>query len=79
MSPSLRPTPGTRWRITITEITPDGDEDEFLEFTGDAYVVATATVSGTRITSDVDHNGDLPLRERLVAYLATSVYDAGTR
>lgn len=84
MSPSVQPPPaGTRWRITITQIGPDGEEDPFVEFEGQAYIVATATVSANRITTDVDHDGvndnDFALRQRIVARIAETIYDASTR
>lgn len=84
MSPKVTPpAPGTRWRITITRITPDGEEDTFHELQGQAYIVAAATISANRITTDIDHDGaaddDLALRQRIVARIADTIYDASTR
>lgn len=84
MSPSVvPPAPGTRWRITLTEITPDGEEDAFLELEGEAYIVAVATIQGTRITTDVDHDDandhDLDLRQRILARIVDTIDDASAR
>lgn len=80
MSPSVKaPEPGTRWRITITQITPDGDEDAFIDFEGDAYVVAVGNQTATRITTDMDHDGDIALRQRLIAHLAMDIDDTTRR
>lgn len=84
MSPSLTPPPrGTRWRITITTISPDGEQDPFLELEGQAYIVAAATITGNRLITDVDHDGvndqDLALRQRILARITDTIDDASTR
>lgn len=79
MSPAVNPTPGARYRISITEISPDGHEADPLDFTGQAYIVAVANLNATRITADLDHDGDLFLRQRLAAYIATAISKASPR
>jgi len=79
VSPAVNPTPGARYRISITQISPDGHETEALDFTGEAYIVAVANLNHTRITADLDHDGDLFLRQRLAAYIATAISRASTR
>jgi hypothetical protein len=79
VSPAINPAPGMRYRIVITEITPDGHEEETLDFTGEAYIVAVANLNATRITADLDHDGDLFLRQRLAAYIATAISRASAR
>lgn len=79
MSPAVNPTPGARYRIVITEITADGHEEETLDFTGEAYIVAVANLNATRITADLDHDGDLFLRQRLAAYITTGISRASAR
>lgn len=80
MSPSIRPpAPGTRWRVTIAKIDPDGTTvDDWVDFEGDAYVVAVANRTATRLTTDMDHDGDIALRQRLIAHLAIHI-DASQR
>jgi hypothetical protein len=64
MNPAVNPAPGTRYRIVITQITPDRHEEETLDFTGQAYIVAVANLNATRITADLDHDGDLLVGRR---------------
>ena len=81
MTPRIRPRPGVRSRVVVTEIT-DGDagDDDYIDdvvcdHTGDAFVVGVATVSGTRITAEVNHDGDPFLRERLTVYITNAVLE----
>jgi ribosomal protein L21 len=74
-------TPGVRYRVVVTE-TIDGDvgdddyiDDVVFDHTGDAFVVGVATVSGNRITAEVNHDGDQFLRERLSVYITTAVLE----
>lgn len=74
MSPKLHRPAGARYQVVVTEISDHGGQVTY-EHTGDAYVAAVATLTGTRITiADVDHDGDPLLRERLVAHNTTSVH-----
>jgi ribosomal protein L21 len=62
----------------VTEHTDADDADnEFddvvFDHTGEAFVVGVATVSGTRITAEVNHDGDQFLRERLTVYITNAV------
>lgn len=42
---------------------------------GSAYIAAVATLTGTRITADVNHDGDPALRQRLAAYITQAVHN----
>lgn len=83
MTPRIRPRPGVRYHVVVTEIPADDEvdgDDEYLDdvvfdHTGDAFVVGVATVSGTRITAEVNHDGDQFLRERLTAYITNAVLE----
>ena len=87
MTPRIRPRPGVRYRVVVTEITDDPDhlddrddyvddvDDVVFDHTGDAFVVGVATVSGTRITAEVNHDGDQFLRERLTVYITNAVLE----
>lgn len=75
MSPRLVRRPGTRYRVVVTEITPDGDHDIAYNHTGDAYIAGVATLRGTRITADTDHDGDPHLQRRLAAYITDAVHN----
>jgi hypothetical protein len=56
-----------------TEISEHGTRVAFDE-TGQAYIAGVATLTGNLIDAPVDHDGQQALRERLVAYIAASVY-----
>ncbi len=73
MSPKLHRPAGARYQVVVTEISDHGGQVT-CEHTGDAYVAAVATLTGTRITADVAHDGDPLLRVRLVAYITPSVH-----
>ena len=82
MTPRIRPRPGVRYHVVVTEITDDADNgrDDYIDavvfdHTGDAFVVGVATVSGTRITAEVNHDGDRFLRERLTVYITNAVLE----
>ncbi|MEX2620832.1 MAG: hypothetical protein WD250_11510 [Egibacteraceae bacterium] len=49
-------------------VTEESDQGSDIAFdrTGDAFVVGTAELSGTRITAEVKHDDDPFMRERLV-------------
>jgi hypothetical protein len=74
----LNPPAGARWRVVVSMVTDDGGEEVSYDRTGVAYTVAVATIQGTRIIGDVDHEGDPHLRHRLAAYIHTSVNDPPT-
>lgn len=46
-----------------------------FDHTGDAFVVGVATVSGNRITAEVNHDRDQFLRERLTAHITNAVLE----
>ena len=50
-------------------------DDVVFDHIGDAFVVGVATVSGNRITAEVNHDGDPFLRERLTAYITNAVLE----
>jgi len=81
VTPRIRPRPGVRYRVVVTETIDDVDDtdDEFddvvFDHTGDAFVVGVANLSGTRITAEVNHDGDQFLRERLTVYITNTVLD----
>ena len=80
MTPRIRPRPGVRYRVVVTEHTDaDNTDDEFddvvFDHTGDAFVVGVANLSGTRITAEVNHDGDQFLRERLTVYITNAVLE----
>ena len=83
MTPRVRPRPGVRYRVVVTEITAeddvnDGDDyidDVVFDHTGDAFVVGVASMSGTRIDASVDHDGNEFLRERLTVYITNAVLE----
>lgn len=84
MTPRIRPRPGVRYRVVVTETTTDEDVDDtdddlfddvMFDHTGDAFVVGVATLSGTRITAEVNHDGDQFLRERLTVYITNAVLE----
>ena len=72
MSPRIRPRPGARYRVRITEIA-DGDQLDIYDEEGDAYIAGVATLEGTRINALVDHNGPDLLRSQLLDYITESV------
>ena len=81
MTPRIRPRPGVRYRVVVTETIDDVDDtdddldDVVFDHTGDAFVVGVATMSGTRITAEVNHDGDQFLRERLTVYITNAVLE----
>ena len=83
MTPRIRPRPGVRYHVVVTEIPTDdevndsGDyiDDVVFDHTGDAFVVGVAAMSDTRITAEVNHDGDQFLRERLTAYITNAVLE----
>ena len=76
MTPRIRPRPGVRYRVIVTEtIDADDDAEVVFDHTGDAYVVGVATMTGTRIDAPVDHDGDQFLRERLTIYITNAVLE----
>lgn len=84
MTPRIRPRPGVRYHVVVTEVPTDDEandgDDEYLDdvvfdHTGDAFVVGVATVSDNRITAEVNHDGDHFLRERLTAYITNAVLE----
>lgn len=81
MSPSLTPRqPGTRWRIIIAKLNPDGTTiDDWVDFEGDAYVVAVANETATRITADLDFAGNPATCLRLLAHLTESIDQTSER
>ena len=72
-APAGPPPDPVTYRITVTKITDTGTKVTFDE-TGHAYVAAVATLTGTRIDAPIDHHGPQFLRERLLAYIVTSIY-----
>ena len=64
-----------RYRVVVTEESDEGARVTFDE-TGDAYAVGVATLTGTRITADVNHDGDQLLQERLAAYITSAVHQS---
>lgn len=69
----MTPQPGVLYRVVVTAV--DGaDTRAVFDETGEAYTVGVATLTGNRVDALVDHDGQQSLRERLVAFLATSVY-----
>lgn len=75
MSPRVGPRPpGLRYRVVVTEL-HEHQQQVVMEATGDAFVAGVATLTGTRITADVDHDGPVVLRERLVAYLTSAILE----
>ena len=83
MTPRIRPRPGVRYHVVVTEVpaedaVDDGDDyldDVVFDHTGDAFVVGVATLTGTRIDASVDHDGDQFLRERLTVYITNAVLE----
>ena len=83
MTPRVRPRPGVRYRVVVTETTTDEDVDDgddyiddvVFDHTGDAFVVGVASLSGTRIDASVDHDGNQFLRERLTAHITNAVLE----
>ena len=74
MSPRAGPRPAAvRYRVVVTEESDEGTRVTFDE-TGDAYAVGVAILTGTRITADVNHDGDQLLQERLAAYITNAVH-----
>lgn len=60
--------------MVVTEL-HEHEQQVVMEATGDAFVAGVATLTGTRITADVDHDGPQVLRERLVAYLTSAILE----
>lgn len=82
MTPRIRPRPGVRYRVVVTgesiddvDDTDDDLDDVVFDHTGDAFVVGVAALSGTRITAEVNHDGDQFLRERLTVYITNAVLE----
>ena len=75
MSPRVGPRPpGLRYHVVVTEL-HEHQQQVVMEATGDAFVAGVATLAGSRITADVDHDGPPVLRERLVAYLTSAILE----
>ncbi len=75
MSPRVGPHPsGLRYRVVVTEL-GEHEHRVVMEATGEAFVAGVATLTGSRITADVDHDGPQLLRERLVAYATNAVLE----
>lgn len=72
MSPRVSPRPGARYRVRVTEVV-DGESTDFYDEVGDAYVVAVASLEGTRIDALVDHEGSELLQGKLLEYITESV------
>lgn len=72
MSPRLSPRPGARYRVRVSEVV-EGQSTEFYDEVGDAYVVAVASLEGTRINGLVDHEGSELLQQKLLEYITDSV------
>ncbi len=71
MSPSLTPQPpGTRYKIVIAKLNPDGTTADWIDFDGDAYVVAVANDTPTRFNADLDFAGESSTCLRLLGHLA---------
>jgi hypothetical protein len=79
MSPRVNPPAGARWRVTVSMITDDGNEEVFYDQTGQAYVLAIGATTPTRITGEVDYNGDPWLCQRLATYIQHDLSDPPTR
>ena len=82
VTPRIRPRPGVRYRVVVTgeniddvDDTDDDLDDVVFDHTGDAFVVGVAALSGTRITAEVNHDGDQFLRERLTVYITNAVLE----
>ena len=75
MSPRVHRRPCTRYRVVVTEISRDGEHDVTYDHTGHAYIAGAATLRGTRITADTDHDGDTFLQHRLVDYITDAVHN----
>jgi hypothetical protein len=83
VTPRIRPRPGVRYHVVVTEVLADDDVDDtddyiddvVFDHTGDAFVVGIASLSGTRIDASVDHDGDQFLRERLTVYITNAVLE----
>jgi hypothetical protein len=76
VSPRVGPRPaGVRYRVVVTEESGEGSQVAFDE-TGDAYAVGVATLTDTRITAEVNHDGDQLLQQRLAAYITNAVHDS---
>ncbi|MGH8907013.1 MAG: hypothetical protein ACRD0K_10955 [Egibacteraceae bacterium] len=76
MSPARRSRPAdARYRVVVTQIS-DHDAEVVFACTAQAHIAAVADLSdtGRRITPTVDHDGDLFLRQRLVAYISDAVH-----
>lgn len=71
MSPSLTPhQPGTRYKIIIAKLNPDGTTADWIDFEGDAYVVAVANDTPTQLNADLDFAGNPATCLRLLSHLA---------
>jgi hypothetical protein len=60
-------------------ITDDENEELFYDQTGQAYVLAIGATTPTRITGEVDYNGDPWLCQRLATYIQHNRSDPPTR
>lgn len=73
-----RPLPRRGHETTHDNAVDAGDDyldDVVFDHTGDAFVVGVATVSGNRITAEVNHDDDQFLRERLTAHITNAVLE----
>lgn len=71
MSPSLTPQqPGTRYKIVLAKLNPDGTTADWIDFEGTAYVVAVANQTAASINADLDFAGDPTTCLRLLGHLA---------
>jgi hypothetical protein len=78
VTPKIRRPPGARYHVVVTEISDQGNQVAF-DHTGDAFIAAVANLTGTRITAEVNHDGEQLLRERLVAYITDAVHNPPQR
>jgi hypothetical protein len=78
VTPKIRRPPGARYHVVVTEISDQGNEVVF-DHTGDAFIAAIANLTGTRITAEINHDGEHYLRERLTAYITDAVHNPPQR
>ncbi len=80
MSPSLTPQPpGTRYKIIIAKLNPDGTTADWIDFDGDTYVVAVAHPTATSINADLDFAGETSTCLQLLGHLADFIHPPSER
>ena len=62
------------YHLQVIETSPTGSRTIY-HGTGNAFVLAVGTLAGTRLTADVDHQGNPAVCQRLVDYIDHALHN----